>query len=70
MFNILEFQAAVPVVVYVEGLAGWIYIERPEDVSRYNRVFARLSEMALDPVNSVDLILKIQAAFRARSQPV
>ena len=70
MFNILDFQAAVPDVVYVEGLAGWIYIERPEDVSRYNRVFARLSEMALDSVRSVDLILKIQAAFRARSRAV
>jgi transcriptional regulator with XRE-family HTH domain len=70
MFNILEFQAAVPDVVYVEGLAGWIYIERPEDVSRYNRVFTRLSEMALDPVNSADLLLKIQAAYRARSRPV
>ncbi|MGH3195766.1 MAG: helix-turn-helix domain-containing protein [Streptosporangiaceae bacterium] len=65
MFNILEFDAAVPDVVYVEGLAGWIYIERPEDVSRYNRVFARLSEMALDSVKSTDLIQKIRGAYAA-----
>jgi transcriptional regulator with XRE-family HTH domain len=63
MFNILEFSAAVPDVVYVEGLAGWIYIERPEDVSRYNRVFARLCAMALDSVKSVDLIRKIQDGY-------
>jgi transcriptional regulator with XRE-family HTH domain len=63
MFNILEFSAAVSDVVYVEGLAGWIYIERPEDVSRYNRVFGRLSDMALDSVKSVDLIRKIQGVY-------
>jgi transcriptional regulator with XRE-family HTH domain len=70
MFNILEFDAAVPDVVYTEGLAGWIYIERPEDVSRYNRVFARLSEMALDSVKSTDLIQKIRDAYAACSQAV
>ena len=63
MFNILEFEAAVSDVVYVEGLAGWIYIERPEDVSRYNRVFARLAEMALDPTQSTDLIQKIRGSY-------
>ncbi len=70
MFNILEFDAAVPDVVYVEGLVGWIYIERPEDVSRYNRVFARLSEMALDSVKSADLIQKIRGAYVACLQAV
>jgi transcriptional regulator with XRE-family HTH domain len=63
MFNILEFNAVVPDVVYVEGLAGWIYIERPEDVARYSRVFARLSEMALNGVKSADLIQSTQGAY-------
>jgi hypothetical protein len=63
MFNILDFDARVPAVVYVEGLVGWIYIERPEDVSRYNRVFGRLCDMALDPVKSADLIRKLQRSY-------
>jgi hypothetical protein len=63
MFNILTFSAAVPDVVYVEGLAGWIYVERPEDVSRYSRVFDRLREMALDERQSIDLITKVQRGY-------
>jgi transcriptional regulator with XRE-family HTH domain len=70
MFNILEFEAAVSDVVYVEGLAGWIYIERPEDVSRYNRVFARLAEMALDPTGSTDLIRKIRDSYASSLEAV
>ena len=70
MFNILQFTAAVPDVVYVEGLAGWIYIERPEDVTRYSRIFARLCGMALDPPESIDLITKVQRTYGARREPV
>ncbi len=70
MFNILEFSAAVPDVVYVEGLAGWIYIERPEDVSRYIRVFNRLCDMALPVPESIDLITKIQEGYASCPDPV
>jgi hypothetical protein len=70
MFNILEFSAAVPDVVYVEGLAGWIYIERPEDVARYRRVFARLCAMALDPAQSIDLVTKVRRVYASRPEPV
>ena len=56
-FNLLTFAGAVPEVVYVEGLVGKIYVERPEDVVRYRRVFDRLSEMALNPEESASLCL-------------
>ncbi len=62
-FNILEFAPPVPNVVYVEGLVGWIFVERPEDISRYLRVFDRLSHMALSPGKSADLIRKFSAAY-------
>jgi transcriptional regulator with XRE-family HTH domain len=61
-FNILEFAPPVPDVVYVEGLVGWIYVERPEDVNRYRLVFERLSEMALSPDKSSELIRKFSSA--------
>ncbi len=46
-FNILEFSDSVPDIVYSEGLAGFIFMERQVDVDRYQRVFERLCEMAL-----------------------
>jgi hypothetical protein len=54
-FNILTFEGVAPEIVYVEGLVGKVYLERPEDVDRYRRVFDRLSEMALSPGKSVKL---------------
>ena len=43
-FTIMEFADRVPNVVYVEGLVGWIYIERPQDVARYEQVFDHLCD--------------------------
>jgi transcriptional regulator with XRE-family HTH domain len=63
MFNILEFGASAPAVVYVEGLVGWLYVEQPKDVTRYSQIFDRLSGMALNPVKSADLIRKIQRPY-------
>jgi transcriptional regulator with XRE-family HTH domain len=64
-FNVLEFADAVPGVVYVEGLVGWVYMKRSRDVERYMGVFERLCHMALPPRESVELIEK--AAVRHKS---
>ena len=63
MFNILEFGAVAPRVVYVEGLMGWLFIEKERDVARYEQVLERLREIALDPKESIDLISKIGAQY-------
>lgn len=63
-FAILDFAESVPSVVYVEGLVGWIYIERPLDILRYEKVFEKLKSSALDPQESVELITQISANFR------
>jgi transcriptional regulator with XRE-family HTH domain len=60
-FNILEFNGSVPDIVYVEGLVGWIYLERSEDLSRYLQVFDILSQMSLTPERSIDLIAKVNS---------
>jgi transcriptional regulator with XRE-family HTH domain len=62
-FNILEFAPPVPNVVYVEGLVGWIFVERPEDIQRYHLVFERLSDMALSSEDSADLIRKVSSVY-------
>jgi hypothetical protein len=61
VFNILEFADPVPSVVYVEGLVGWIYVERPQDIDRYQQVFEHLRTVALSPQESIELLVRIGA---------
>jgi len=63
MFNILEFGDVAPRVVYVEGLMGWLFIEKERDVARYEQVLEHLREIALDPKETIDLISKIGAQY-------
>jgi transcriptional regulator with XRE-family HTH domain len=65
-FNVLEFADAVPGVVYVEGLVGWVYMKRSQDVERYVRVFERLCHIALPPRESVEHIEKAVARHKAQ----
>lgn len=58
-FIILEFHDPVPGVVYVEGLAGQLYLERPQDVQRYQQVFERLRMISLSQEQSLDLMTNV-----------
>ena len=62
-FNILDFAGSVPSVVYVEGLVGWIYVERPQEINRYQQVFEHLRTVALNPQESRDLLMRIGAKY-------
>ena len=62
-FNILEFSGAAPHLVYSEGLAGFIFMEREEDVERYNDVFRHLADIALMPDQSADLMTRLADAY-------
>lgn len=64
-FNILEFTGSVTSVVYVEGLVGWIYVERPPDVQRYQEVFKHLRNVALNPKESTKLMTSVAQDIRA-----
>jgi transcriptional regulator with XRE-family HTH domain len=64
MFDILDFGNTAPNVVYVEGLMGFIYVERPEDIDRYRRVFEHLRTVALTPEESVQLMAKVRAQYK------
>jgi transcriptional regulator with XRE-family HTH domain len=59
MFNIIEFGDVAPRVVYVEGLMGWLYLERGNDVARYEQVFEYLCGIALDPKDTIELISEV-----------
>jgi transcriptional regulator with XRE-family HTH domain len=63
-FIVLELAEPVPSVVYVEGLVGQIYLERPEDVQRYERIYERLEALSLSPSESVDFMAKLSAIYK------
>ncbi len=68
-FHILEFAGPAASVVFVEGLVGWLYLERPQDLDRYHLVFERLRSMALNPAESVDLIARVAAMHNSAPLP-
>jgi transcriptional regulator with XRE-family HTH domain len=61
-FILLEFED-LPAVVYVEGLVGQVYVERPEDVQRYVQVFDRLRAISLNGQKSLDLMRRKLAEY-------
>ena len=64
-FNILEMPASTPGVVFVEGLVGSIYLERPEELASYQQIFDRLQGIALSPKDTIKLIKKVRARSTA-----
>lgn len=64
VFNILGFgQPIISDTVYVEGLVGNIYLERPADLDRYKRIFEHLRAIALNGPDSVTLISRLVATY-------
>jgi hypothetical protein len=62
-FNILEFAGPVPKLVYVEGLVGYYYLDRPADIDKYQQVFDYLSSLALNPKDSIAMIARVKEAY-------
>jgi transcriptional regulator with XRE-family HTH domain len=63
-FRILEFTDAVPEVVYVEALSGGFFVERPDQISTYNKTFDHLRVIALNPQESIELVTRISASYK------
>jgi transcriptional regulator with XRE-family HTH domain len=62
-FILLEFEDPVPGVVYVEGLVGHLYLERGQDVQRYEQVFDRLRSISLSEQKSLEAMTRMGATF-------
>ena len=69
-FNIVEFDGALPDVVYSETLAGFFFIEKREEVERFTSVFERLSDIALTPSQSAKLMLEVGKQYDATLEAV
>ena len=59
----LPAEVTDPAVVYVETLAGDIYLEERSDVDRYTLAFDRLVAAALHPDDSVQLIEQMASSL-------
>jgi hypothetical protein len=64
LFEILDFGDTAPRAVYVEGLMGYIYLDRAQDIGRYTQVFDRLRAVASTPEESARLIAKIRQQYK------
>jgi hypothetical protein len=63
-FTILRLPDPTPGVVFVEGMIGSTYLDRPEDLKRYHDVFSKLQSIALGPRDSGDLIAKLLRIYK------
>ncbi len=63
-FTILDLPDQAPDVVFVEGLIGSTYLERPEDLKRYREIFRRLQSTALNPQDTAELIAELSHVYR------
>ncbi|WP_327234471.1 helix-turn-helix domain-containing protein [Streptomyces sp. NBC_01317] len=56
-FVLMDFPEAVdPSVVYIDSMAGDLFLEAEEDIRRYSQIFDHLRAQALSPNDSVALI--------------
>ncbi len=63
-FTILELPNPTPGVVFVEGLIGSTYLERPDDLKRYRKIFSQLQSIALSPKETGDLIANLRNVYQ------
>jgi hypothetical protein len=63
-FTLLEFDSFVQSpMVFIENLAGNLYLERDAEIQRYREVLEHLRAYALSPANSVKFVEEIIRAF-------
>jgi transcriptional regulator with XRE-family HTH domain len=65
MFTLVEFDGVAPSVVYVEGLMGWLYIEREHEVTRYKQILEYLRNIALNPKETIKLVSEIGVQYNS-----
>ncbi|NEW38697.1 helix-turn-helix domain-containing protein [Nocardia cyriacigeorgica] len=68
-FTILDFGTSrvggliEPPVVYVPGIVGGMYLEKPKDVDRYHQAYKAFQDRSLDAVDSRGLLRQVAKEF-------
>jgi transcriptional regulator with XRE-family HTH domain len=60
-FVMMQFDASVPDLVYIEGGAGAWYLSRDAELRLYHQAFDHLRATAVSPDDSLDLLRRIRA---------
>jgi transcriptional regulator with XRE-family HTH domain len=63
-FTIVGLPDPTPGVVFVEGLIGSTYLDRDDDLTRYQTIFRKLESIALSPQSSLALISKFRHQYK------
>jgi transcriptional regulator with XRE-family HTH domain len=59
-FVLMQFtEAAIPDVIYIDSMAGELFLEKESDVRRYKLVFEHLRAMAVSPDASKSLLVSL-----------
>jgi Domain of unknown function (DUF5753) len=66
-FTLLEFRPLQTPLIYIENMAGTLYLEKASDVERYREALMHLQAGALDPDSSMALIERTRDAFGGRT---
>lgn len=64
-FTLLEFESSQQPIIYVESMAGTLYLERRSDVTRYREALHYLRAGAMDPDSSAMLVEKMGVSFNS-----
>ncbi|MFI5780943.1 helix-turn-helix domain-containing protein [Nocardia sp. NPDC051570] len=65
-----EGQPIEPAVVYVEGLAGDMYLKRPNSIRTYRRAFHVIGQVALNTAESKHLLRQVAKEYDRGHRPV
>lgn len=67
-YTLFEFDEDIhSPVAYVEGQAGNLYLEKPEELARYNSIYMSMTATALSPPQSAQLLETVAAAYASGS---
>src|SRR5262249_13697204 len=69
-FAVMDFpDAADPGLVYIENIAGALFLEKTADVRRYAEYFDRLRAAALNPADSWQLVTRLTGEISKGGEP-
>jgi transcriptional regulator with XRE-family HTH domain len=69
VFTLLEFDSPLqPPVVFVESLAGNLYLDRNTEIERYQEIVQNLKKLSLSPASSAEFIEEIRRTFEELSR--
>jgi hypothetical protein len=58
-FIVLRFEPVDPAMVYIDSMAGDLFLEEEAEIVRHNMIFEHLRAVALSPSDTVALLISL-----------